>query len=143
MPGQAAEVAVDAVPNVRFQGRVRKVIPKGNRARATIKVKVAIVNSDERLFPDMSATVYFLPAETTAAEAPSRRVFCESDAIGTDEAGRFVWLADDADRLQRQEVVTGSARDGRTEIISGLSGGERVIIAPPGVRAGQRMKIAR
>jgi multidrug efflux pump subunit AcrA (membrane-fusion protein) len=107
-------------------------------------VKVAIVNSDERLFPDMSATVYFLPAETpTAAETPSRRVFCESEAIGTDEAGRFVWIADDADRLQRQEVATGPARDGRTEIISGLSGGERVIIAPPGVRAGQRMKFVR
>ena len=144
VPGQAAEVAVDAVPNVRFQGRVRKVIPKGNRARATIKVKVAIVNSDERLFPDMSATVYFLPAETPAAsETQSRRIFCESEAIGTDEAGRFVWIADDADRLQRQEVATGPARDGRTEILGGLTGGERVIIAPPGVRAGQRMKIAR
>jgi RND family efflux transporter MFP subunit len=144
LPGQGAEVAVDAVPNVRFHGQVRKVIPKGNRARATIKVKVAIVNSDDRLFPDMSATVYFLPAETTTApETPSRRVFCESEAIGTDEAGRFVWIAAADDRLERQEVATGAARDGRTEITSGLTGGERVIIVPPGVRAGQRMKIAR
>lgn len=144
VPGQSAEVAVDAVPNVRFEGQVRKVIPKGNRARATIKVKVAITNSDERLFPDMSATVYFLPAETpAAAETSLRRVFCDSEAIVTDEAGRFVWIADDADRLRRLDVTTGPARDGRTEIISGLAGGERVVIAPPGVRAGQRMKLAR
>ena len=66
-PGRSTEVAVDAVPNRRYQGRVRKVIPMGNRARATIKVKVAIVNSDERLFPDMSATVYFLAADSSAA----------------------------------------------------------------------------
>lgn len=143
-PGQSAEVAVDAVPNVRFQGKVRKVIPKGDRARATIKVKVSIVDSDERLFPDMSATVYFLSAESaTAAETPSRRVFCENEAIGTDEAGRFVWIADEADRVRRQEVTTGTVRDGRTEITSGLAGGERVVMAPAGVRAGQRLKIAR
>jgi len=144
VPGQSAEIAVDAVPNVRFQGRVRKVIPKGNRARATIKVKVAVVNSDERLFPDMSATVYFLPAETfPEAETASRRVFCDSEAIGADDAGRFVWIADDGDRVRRQDVTTGPARDGRTEITGGLAGGERVVVAPPGVRPGQRMKIAR
>jgi RND family efflux transporter MFP subunit len=144
VPGQTAEVAVDAVPNVRFQGRVRKVIPKGNRARATIKVKVEIVNSDDRLFPDMSATVYFLPAESSAtAQTPSRRVFCDSDAILADDAGRFAWIADEGDRVRRREVTTGPVRDGRTEITSGLSGGERLVIAPPGVREGQRMKIAR
>jgi len=144
VPGQSAEVAVDAVPNVRYRGQVRKVIPKGDRARATIKVKVAIVNSDERLFPDMSATVYFLPSETpAAAESASRRVFCDSRAIGSDDRGRFVWIADEGDRLKRQDVTTGPARDDRTEITSGLSGGERVIIAPAGVQAGQRMKIVK
>ncbi len=143
-PGQSAEVAVDAVPNVRYQGQVRKVIPKGDRARATIQVKVAIVNSDDRLFPDMSATVYFLPNETpAAADTSSPRVFCETEAIETDAAGQFAWIADEADRLRRQDVTTGPLRNGRTEITGGLSGSERVVIAPPGLRAGQRMKIAR
>lgn len=143
-PGQSAEVAVDAVPNVRYQGQVRKVIPKGDRARATIKVKVAIINNDERLFPDMSATVYFLPSETPSdAETPSRRVFCETDAIATDNAGQFVWIADAGDRLKRQEVATGPVRDGRTEITKGLAGSEKVVMPPPGVRAGQRVVIAR
>ncbi|MBC8115872.1 MAG: efflux RND transporter periplasmic adaptor subunit, partial [Candidatus Saccharimonas sp.] len=43
VPGQTTEVAVDAVPGFRYQGRVRKIIPMGDRARATIKVKVEIV----------------------------------------------------------------------------------------------------
>lgn len=30
-PGQTAEVAVDAVPKFRYQGRVRKIIPMGDR----------------------------------------------------------------------------------------------------------------
>jgi RND family efflux transporter MFP subunit len=142
--GQAAEVAVDAVPSRRYQGRVRKVIPMGNRARATIKVKVEIVDVDERLFPEMSATVYFLPDETTTKEQTStRRVFCDSDAIVAGDAGTFVWILEEGDRVLRQEVTTGATRDNRTEITQGLSGGERVVIGPPGLQPGQRIKIVR
>jgi RND family efflux transporter MFP subunit len=149
VPGQSAEVAVDAVPGRKYEGRVRKVIPMGNRARATIKVKVEIVNVDERLFPDMSATVYFLPAETSPASAtPPRRVFCDSEAIeegdgGGGDGGQFVWVADEKDRVRRIDVATGPARDKRTEITRGLSGGERVVIAPPGIQAGQKVKVNR
>lgn len=144
IPGQNAEVSVDAVPKFRYQGRVRKIIPMGDRARATIKVKVEILNVDSRLFPNMSATVYFLPEETAeATEASTRRVFCDTEAIRADDAGRFVWIADDQDRIHRQDVTTGSERDKRTEITKGLSGGERVVIAPPGQESGQLVKIGR
>ena len=143
-PGQTAEVSVDAVPKFRYQGRVRKIIPMGDRARATIKVKVEILNVDSRLFPNMSSTVYFLPEETeTKASAPERRVFCDTEAIRADDASRFVWIADEQDRIRRQDVKTGSERDKRTEITAGLSGGERVIIATPGLESGQLVKIAR
>ena len=53
-------MVVDAVPDRRYKGRVRKIIPMGDRARATIKVKVEIVDADERLFPEMSGTVLLL-----------------------------------------------------------------------------------
>lgn len=143
-PGQNAEVAVDAVPKFRYQGRVRKIIPMGDRARATIKVKVEIVNVDARLFPNMSATVYFLPEDAeAAAEQPTRRVFCDTEAIRSDDAGRFVWIADENDRLRRQDVTTGSERDKRTEITAGLAGGERVVVTPSGLESGQLVKILR
>jgi hypothetical protein len=116
----------------------------GNRARATIKVKVEIVDVDARLFPNMSATVYFLPAETTPAVAEtSRRVFCDSGAVQSDESGQFVWIADEQDRLQRLDVQTGGERDGRTEITQGLSGSERVVITPAGIQSGQLVKVNR
>jgi len=142
LPGQMAEVAVDAVPAKRYQGRVRKVVPMGDRARATIKVKVEIVDVDARLFPDMSATVYFLPEATeTEAEPQKKRVFCESEAIKKDDAGNFVWMVDDEDRVKRQNVKTGPVRDNTTEILEGLKGNERVIVAPPGIKSGQLVKV--
>ncbi|MGE0755816.1 MAG: efflux RND transporter periplasmic adaptor subunit [Pirellulaceae bacterium] len=146
--GQAAEVAVDAVPGKRYQAQVRKIIPMGDRARATIKVKVAITNVDDRLFPDMSATVYFLPpaAEQAATDAPAeavRRVFCDTSAVHRDDGGTFVWIVDDSGRLRRQDVAAGAERDGRTEILEGLAGEEPVVIAPPDARSGQLVNVAR
>jgi RND family efflux transporter MFP subunit len=130
--GRPAEIAVDAVPDRRYKGRVRKIIPMGDRARATIKVKVEITDADERLFPDMSGTVYFLPDETERPEQPAeRRIFCPTDAIVRDGEMSHVWVVDEEDRVQRSEVKIGGANDGRTEILGGLDGGERVVVSPP------------
>ena len=127
-----AEVAVDAVPDRRYEGRVRKIIPMGDRARATIKVKVEILDADSRLFPDMSSTVYFLPAQQQHAEDhDKKRVFCESAAIQSEGNETFVWILNDQNRAQRIDVVTGTRRDGRAEVTEGLRGGERIVLNPP------------
>ncbi len=140
---QPAEVAVDAVPDRRYKGRVRKVIPMGDRARATIKVKVAIMDADARLFPDMSSTVYFLPTNqpATQVDQTKRRVFCAKAAIRNDGGKSFVWTLDEQDRLKRVDVETGPTRDDRTEILSGLTGTERVVIAPEDAREDQTVKV--
>jgi len=138
-----AEVAVDAVPGRRYKGKVRKVIPMGDRARATIKVKVAIVDADERLFPEMSGTVYFLPSENESATASTdRRMFCPSDAIVKEADASHVWVVKD-ERAERVKVRVGSATDNRTEILGGLSGGEKVVVKPPAdLSEGRLVKVA-
>lgn len=141
--GRLAEVAVDAVPGRRYKGKVRKIIPMGDRARATIKVKVEILDADERLFPEMSGTVYFLPDETESAPvAAERRVFCPTDAIVKDGDANYVWIIDN-EHLRRADVTTSGSNDGRTEIRSGLSGGEKVVVEPsPELREKQEVRLA-
>lgn len=130
-PGRAAEIAVDAVPDVRYQGRVRKIIPMGDRARATIKVQVEILDVDERLFPEMSATVYFLPDDDHTEVSTEPRVFCPTAAIVDDGNGKFVFVCEKDNRVRRVDIVIlGSDRDGQTEIKSGLSGSERCVLRP-------------
>lgn len=134
--GQDAEVVVDAVPGVRFKGRVRKIIPMGDRARATIKVKVEVLDSDGRLFPEMSCNVYILPERgEKVVEATAPRVFCSEKAVVTDAAsavsGKYVFELGEDNRVRRIDVVVGESRDGRIEIVSGLSGGEKVVASPP------------
>ena len=142
--GTPAEVAVDAVPGKRYQGRVRKIIPMGDRARATIKVKVEILDGDAQLFPDMSSTVYFLPptdvAEAAADDGP--RVFCDTAAVQSAETGSFVWLLTDEKRVEQVAVEPGEQRDGRTEITAGLDGGETLVLnPPPDLRPGALVRI--
>lgn len=140
--GQPAEIAVDAVPDHRYTGRVRKIIPMGDRARATIKVKVEVLEIDGRLFPEMSSTVYFLPDKTEAKQPAERRVFCPTDAIVTEAGKASVWIVRDGDRLQRVDVKIGVANNGQTEILGGLSGGERAVVQPAAdLRHGQLVKV--
>jgi RND family efflux transporter MFP subunit len=138
---QECEVAVDAVPGRKYTGKVRKVIPMGDRARATIKVKVEITDADEQLFPEMSATVYFLPDEEAAVEVPERRVYCPEDALVENAEGEHVWTVDAEGRLRKVAVKVGTRDAGRAEILEGLSGGERVVLRPaPELHAEQLVK---
>ncbi len=140
--GQTAEVVVDAVPDRRYQGRVRKIIPMGDRARATIKVKVAIVDADSRLFPEMSGTVYFLPSEDAEkAIADDRpRMFVPSSAVAAVDGAKVVWIVDAENRARTKSVTTGTSRDGRTEILGGLGETDRVVADPAKLTAGQLVK---
>jgi len=131
LSGGPAEVAVDAVPNRRYAARVRKVIPMGDRARATIKVKVEILDADARLFPNMSAKVYFLPEPgEKPQEMKEKRIFCDSAAVVGTGANQAVWQLGEDSRVRRVAITGGEDRDGRTEILEGLSGGERVVVDP-------------
>ena len=129
--GQSAEIAVDAVPDRRYKGNVRKIIPMGDRARATVKVKVEVSDADGRLFPEMSCTVYFLAIEDEASTKQDQsRVFCLTDAIVSADSETFVWVVTSSDRTRKIAVTVGDTKDGRSEITNGLSGGEKVIVKP-------------
>jgi RND family efflux transporter MFP subunit len=129
-PGQEASVEVDAVKDRRYKGRVLTIIPIGDRARGTIKVKVEIVDADQRLFPDTAATVHFL-SEGKSAEGGKveTQVYVASDAIRKDDNGTFVWHVIDG-RVKRVSVDTGDSRGDSVLIQRGLKGGEQLVAGP-------------
>jgi RND family efflux transporter MFP subunit len=140
---QSAEVAVDAVPNRRYRGVVRKIIPMGDRARATIKVKVTIVDRDDRLFPNMSSTVYFLPeSNETQVVDEKPRMFIDEACVTSDAEGDLVWIADESDHARKVRVTIGGRRDSKAEILEGLKGAERVIVSPTNLRDNQAIKVS-
>jgi len=59
-PRHAAEVTVEAFPDRRYRGVLRQVVPTADRTKATVQVKVTILDADPLLKPEMSAKVTFL-----------------------------------------------------------------------------------
>jgi RND family efflux transporter MFP subunit len=140
--GQPAQVIVDAVPNHRYKAKLREIIPMGDRTRGIVKVKVEILDPDDRLFPELSATVLFLPDATEANQAQEKGVFVSASAVQGKGDDQFVWLLDQ-DRVRKVAIRTaGKSEEGLVAIESGLTGGERVIVEPPpGLEEGEQVQV--
>ena len=129
--GEPARITLDAYPDTSFNGAVRQVVPTADRQKATVLVKVSILDRDPRILPEMGAKVVFLPPREGAhvAAAP-RRVLVPKEAIATRDGHAVVWVVD-AGIARRVAVETGAEREGQIEVRSGLNGGESVVLDPP------------
>lgn len=145
---QPARITLDAYPDTSFAGRVRQVVPTADRQRATVQVKVSIVDSDPRILPEMGARVDFLepepPADTAAASKTAtagnaaRSFRVPSTAVRQHEGRTVVWLVREG-RLEPRAVEAGPVSGGHREIRSGLNGGEMLLVGgvdepEPGMR---------
>lgn len=143
--GQPAEVAVDAVPDRRYRGKLREIIPMGDRTRGIVKVKVAILNPDERLFPELSATVHFLPDHPEGEEhlAEQKTVFAPVAAIQEEGEEKFAWVVE-GNRVRKVAVTTkGKAEAGLIEVASPFTGGESLVTSTPAnLKDGDQVKLA-
>jgi RND family efflux transporter MFP subunit len=140
--GQTARTTLDAYPDTSFAGRVRQVVPTADRQKATVQVKVSILDRDPRILPEMGAKVVFTrdDRETGAAAAP-RRVLLPSAAIVQGPDGARVWVVADG-RVTARTVDVGPARGDQMEIRRGLDGGESVVLgAPAGLKEGARVRV--
>ena len=137
---QKGEVTVDAFPDRKYQGEIAEISPEANRQKATVQVKVQILNPDEYLRPEMNATVRFLAEKTQPASSGPVGVFVPSTAIRDRNGKKVVFLAFKGKAVQR-EVRVISQRSGGA-LVEGLNGGEAVITtAPENLKDGQKIKI--
>lgn len=143
--GQPTVITLDAYPDTTYRGRVRQIVPTADRQRATVLVKVSIVDRDPRVLPEMGARVDFMQAaDAEYADAEEEaRVFVPAEAVRDEQGQPVVWVVRDA-RVWRVEVLAGPVSGGRREIRSGLNGGEQVVIAgPPALEDGATVSVVR
>ena len=141
--GQRARITLDAYPDTGFSGNVRQVVPTADRQRATVQVKVAILDRDPRILPEMGAKVEFLedaaPGGQGAAAAP-RRIMVPAAAVRAENGASVVWIVR-AGRVERREVDAGPVSGNSRDIRSGLSGGELLLVGGlENPREGQRVR---
>ncbi|HEU5262887.1 MAG TPA: efflux RND transporter periplasmic adaptor subunit [Gemmatimonadales bacterium] len=140
--GQTARITLDAYPDTAFRGTVRQVVPTADRQRATVQVKVSILDHDPRILPEMGARVDFLEPDTASgrpAVVAAPRIRVPAAAVREQDGRTVVWLIRQG-RLETRSVEAGPVSGGFREIRSGLAGGELVLVG--GVetpRAGMRV----
>lgn len=58
--GQLVQATLDAYPNWHINSKVVAIIPTADRQKASIKVRIKLLEKDQRIFPDMGIKVSFL-----------------------------------------------------------------------------------
>ncbi|HEV8493630.1 MAG TPA: efflux RND transporter periplasmic adaptor subunit, partial [Candidatus Angelobacter sp.] len=139
-PHQKAIVTVDAFPDLKWDGVIAEVSPEANRQKATIEVKVQILNPDSHLRPEMNTTVHFIADENKNANPQSAGAYVPTAALRDADGKKYVLIAFN-DKAMKREVKILSQRSGGA-LVSGLNGGESVITtAPEGLKDGDKIKI--
>jgi RND family efflux transporter MFP subunit len=137
--GQPCEIQLDAIPDTRFAGKVARIVPTVDRAKATVLVKVSFDVLDPRVLPDMSAKVAFLSRSLSADETRPRTVV--NAAAVVERGGRHVVFVVKDDKAAEVAVTTGEPIGDQIEIKSGLKVGDSVVLKPdPHLRDDARIK---
>ena len=128
-----ADINVQAIPNHIYKGVLRQVIPTADRTKATVTVKVSILDKDKLIKPEMSCNVTFIEPAKKGAEkdaAPVRIVTIPKDAVTTRNGKQVVYVIEN-NRAREVAVVTGNELKGQIIVKSGLVGSESLVNNPP------------
>ena len=118
--GQNATATLTGFPGETFGGRVIAILPTAQADSRTLTVRIELANRQGRLRPGMFAGVALGGDARPALLVPSEAVI----RTGT---RTLVMLATGDGRYHPAEVRVGRDAGGQTEILAGLSPGEKVV----------------
>jgi cobalt-zinc-cadmium efflux system membrane fusion protein len=119
--GDDVVVQTDAYPG-SFHGRISYVSPALDPNTRTLQARIVVDNPGEKLKRDMYCTV-----TVTAGSIPNAIAVPDSSVLRDDNNQPFVYLAIGANQFGRRDVEIGQSLEGKTQILRGLSPGERVV----------------
>ncbi len=139
--GQRATVIPDAASERTYEGKVVSIYPMADRQKKTIPVYIKVEKPDRFLIPEAGARVNFLGE--TLKGGNERAVLIPSVALIGQGEDSAVFVVKDS-RASRRKVRVGQARGEQVEVLSGLEGGEWVVVeGQDRLRDGERVSIKR
>ena len=121
--GTPVEATVSAQPGEIFRGRVEALLPDIDPTTRTQRARIVLDNPQETLAPGM-----FAELQLQSASSRSYPLVPEEAVIATGDATRVI-VADANGHFRPMAVRTGLSSGGKTEILAGLKGGERVVVS--------------
>jgi HlyD family secretion protein len=126
-PNQPVEINVDAYPNQVFQGKVRLVSPEAvvDQNVTSFQVRVSILTGQQQLLSGMNADLTFLGRQLKEA------LVIPTVAIATEKGKTGVYVPDKDNKPKFQAITIGSSARKQTQVLDGLTTGQRVFIDFP------------
>ena len=134
--GQPAEITLDALPDARFRGRISRMVPTVDRAKATVMTKVQFEAIDPRVLPEMSAKVAFLSQEVSS-EQQKPLLAVNPDAIVERDGRKVLLVVKDGGRAVEVPVTTGEKIGDLVVVTGEVRSGDKAVVKPaPELKAG-------
>jgi len=145
-PKQQVQAVLNAYPEWSIPAEVIAIVPTADRSKATVKVRIAFLQRDARIVPDMGVRVSFLepaaPSGNTAASGITGVSIADAAVVERD--GRTVVFVVLDGKARLREVQVEAARNGKRRVLRGLAVGEAVVLTPPAdVRDGSKVRSER
>jgi len=119
--GDTITVEITSLPDAVHRVPVARVVPAANPMSRTYDVEAYVDNPRGRLKSGMFARVLVPVGERTAVLAPRAAVITHGQLTG-------VWVVDEAGTARLRWIRLGRDRGDRVEVLSGLQGGESVVL---------------
>ena len=120
--GETASVSLQSAPGKKFAARINYIQPQVDPMTRTLKVRLDMDNPGLFLKPDMYATVEFhvnIPIQLTVP----------ADAVLNAGERKTVFVDRGNGFFEPRQVTIGERNGDRIQILSGLDGGERIVIS--------------
>jgi membrane fusion protein, copper/silver efflux system len=122
--GETVRMSVNAYPGETFTGTVSFIYPAIAAETRTAKVRIEIPNPNDRLKPDMYATL-----EIAAPVGATQVVSVPESAVLDSGTRQAVLIERGEGRYEPRLVKLGARADGVVEVREGLSAGEKVVVS--------------
>jgi RND family efflux transporter MFP subunit len=131
-PQQPVVIKLNAYPDWDIPGSVIATIPTADRAKATVKVRIAIKQKDPRIIPEMGARVSFLEEKEPEAAGAGKTsappgVIVPSEAVAASGDSSIVYVVHDSS-VERRAVRLGAKTATGQIVIAGLTAGTTVAV---------------
>jgi RND family efflux transporter MFP subunit len=135
--GLTADLTLKEYPGRRFTGKLVRTSGSIDVGSRTLLTEVDVDNPKNELLPGSYAEVHFkLPSAAATLRLPVDALIFKAD-------GLQVATIDEANRVSLVTVTAGRDFGDTVEILSGITGHERVVMNPPdSMTAGQTVRIA-
>ena len=130
-PAMPVEATLNAYPDWKIPAEVIAIVPAADRGKATVKVRIALLEKDPRIVPDMGASVSFLEQARAPGEDGARTLRIPAAAVVERNGTAIAFAVDSENRVQRRPLQLGGTVGDQREVQSGLAPGDEVVLDPP------------